>query len=402
MQIQSAALAFNVSRKRPSRVVPVHSFKRPKIRLGYFSADFYRHAAMNLMAELFELHDRSMFELVAVSYGFPHEDDVRARVKKAFDQFIEAKDMSDGDVAQRSRESEIDIAIDLTGHTAHSRVGIFARGVAPLQTQYLGFPGSMGSSVYDYVIGDRIVIPEREIQNYPEKIIFMPDCFQVNDRSRVVAAPKNRTEYGLPDEGFIFASFNQSHKFNPPRFKLWMSILRQVPGSVLWLVSTHPLQIANLRAFAGECGVDPNRIIFASQIAYADHLARYQIVDLALDTLPFNGGATTSDALWAGAPVLTQVGDSYAGRMTASLLTAAGLPELVTESPAAYERLAVELALERQKLKLMRQTLAANRLTCSLFDSRRFTRHLEIAYQQIWQRHKSGQTPDHIYVSAVP
>jgi predicted O-linked N-acetylglucosamine transferase (SPINDLY family) len=318
----------------------------------------------------------------------------------AFDQFVDVRAKSDKEVAQLSRELEIDIAVDLKGFTKHGRAGIFSHRAAPIQLNYLGYPGTMGASFIDYIIADPIVIPSDSRHRYVEKIAYLPDSYQVNDRRRPIAARDfSRAEVGLPAEGFIFCCFNKAYKITPITFSCWMRILKQVEGSILWLLEETPSAAVNLRREAAARGVDPERLIFAPHIPAAEHLARHRAADLFVDTLPYNAHTTASDALWAGLPILTRIGDSFASRVCASLLRSVGLPELVTSTWEQYEAMAIELAMHPGRLSGIRDRLDRNRLTTPLFDTHAFTRHLENAFLQMYQRHQSGSSPEHIFVA---
>jgi len=371
--------------------------RHERIRIGYYSADFHNHATANLMAELFERHDRSRFELTAFSFGPEVQDEMRARVASAFDRFIEVRTLSDREVALLSRELEIDIAIDLKGVTQHSRPGIFALRAAPIQVSYLGYPGTMGAQYIDYLIADRTLIPESCRYGYTEKIVYLPDSYQVNDTKRLIAERVfTRKECGLPEIGFVFCCFNNNYKITPVTFDGWMRILKRVEGSVLWLLEDNPKAAENLRKEATERGVDAERLIFAKRMPLAEHLARHRIADLFLDTLPYNAHTTASDALWAGLPLLTLAGETFAARVAASLLNAIQLPELITSTQEEYEALAIELATNPEKLTAIRQKLEKNRLTTPLFDTERFTHHLEEAYGVMYERYQEGLPPGHI------
>lgn len=362
---------------QPINVVPASPETSKKIRLGYVSCDFKEHAVSYLMAGVFEAHDRERFEVYGYDIGPVPDCPTRRRIVAAFDQFKIVSDLSDKAVAEQIRQDQIDILIDLTGYTKGARTGIFAYRPAPIQVNYLGFPGTMGAPFMDYIIADRVLIPEEHRQYYTEQVLYLPHCFQANDDKRVIAPPKSKSHFGLPEDAFVFGCFNQSAKFTPILFEVWLSILRQVPNSVLWLIEDSPTQVENLRTYSQERGIDPNRLIFTGKLPYPEHLARYTHIDLVLDTLPFNGGTTTSDALWGGAPVLTCIGQTFSGRMSASLLTAIGLPELITNTLKDYERLAIDLAAHPERLKALRQRLAQNRTSGSLFDTNAFTRNLE-------------------------
>ena len=368
-----------------------------KIVLGYFSADFHDHATSYLMAEFFERHDRERFELVAFSFGPDLLDNSRRRLLAAFDRFIDVRSQADEAVARLSREVGVDVAIDLKGFTLESRPGIFACRAAPVQVSYLGYPGTTGAAFMDYVLADHQVIPAGDEPFYTEKVIRLPHSYQVNDTRRPVAGRRwTRQEAGLPEQGTVFCCFNASYKIAPSTFDSWMRILRRVEGSVLWLYEGDRAASTNLRREAAARGVAPDRLVFAGHLPAAEHLARYQLADLFLDTLPYNAHTTASDALWRGVPVLTLRGKAFAGRVAASLLHAAGLSELVTDSAAAYENLAVALALEPARLGELRRRLAAQNPSAPLFDTARTTRAIEQAYMEIVHRQRSGLPPDHL------
>jgi predicted O-linked N-acetylglucosamine transferase (SPINDLY family) len=372
---------------------------RQRIRLGYFSTDLYQHATAHLMAGLFEQHDRSRFEVIAFSFGPSKPDPMRQRLQAAFDQFHEVGHLADKDIAGLAAKLGIDIAIDLKGYTQHARTGIFARRAAPLQVNYLGYPGTMAADYIDYLIADPTVIPPEHIVHYSEKIVWLPHCYQVNDDSRAAVNQRcSRQEAGLPEKGFVFCCFNNNWKITPPVFSLWMRLLKQVAGSVLWLLEDNPLAAINLRNAAQQHGVDAARLVFAPRTTLQRHLARHQVADLFLDTLPYNAHTTASDALWSGLPIITRPGETFASRVAASLLKAVGLPELITDSAEAYVALALERACDAPRLAALRQRLGDNRLTRPLFDTRLFARHIEAGYTAMWQRHLAGLPPDHIVV----
>ena len=374
-------------------------YNHQRIRLAYLSADFGEHPVSFLMAGVFERHNRARFETVAISYRPPEPSDLSARVKGSFDRFIEVKERSDADVANLIRDLEIDIVIDLMGHTSNSRAAILAQRPAPVQINYLGYPATMGAEYVDYIVGDRWVIPEGRRLFYVEKVICLPDCFQANDSERKISdLSPTRAGAGLPENAFVFCAFSNSYKITPYIFDVWMRLLQQVPGSVLWLLADNPTVESNLKSEAEGRGVDAGRLIFAPRIPYADYLARYRLADLCLDTLPFNAGATASDALWAGVPLVTCAGEAFASRMALSLLQAIGMPELVTDSMADYEALAAKLASDPQLIASTRAKLARNRLSQPLFDTALFTRNLEAAYVAAHERAQAGRAPDHIVV----
>ena len=374
---------------------------KEKIHLAYLSADFHEHATSYLMAELFELHDRGQFELTAISFGPPTDKPIGDRLKAAFDRFIDVRQRSDLDVARLCREMGVDIAVDLKGYTQDSRQEILAERCAPVQINWLGYPGTMAAPFIDYLVADPTLITQDDLEHYSEKVIWLPDTYQVNDRTRKISDKVfTRAECGLPEKGFVFCCFNNNYKILPATFAIWMRLLERVPGSVLWLFEDNPTASKNLRQEAQARGVDPSRLVFAPRWPLAEHLARHRLADLFIDTWPYNAHTTASDALWAGLPLVTRSGKSFASRVAASLLKAVALEELITDSDDAYEALAIKLAQHPQDLQVVKEKLAANRLTHPLFDSERFTRHLEQAYVQVMQRHWAGQDPEHLKIDA--
>lgn len=371
-----------------------------RLRLAYFSADFYNHATAYLTAGLFAHHNRNKFEVIAFSFGPVVRDSMRAKLEATFDKFIDVREKSDTEIALVAREHGIDIAVDLKGFTQDARTGIFAHRAAPVQVSYLGYPGTMAANYIDYLVADPTLIAEKHIQHYAEKIAYLPHTYQANDGARTIAERQfTRREAGLPDHGFVFCCFNNGWKITPGVFSIWMRLLERVDHSVLWLFEDNPGASRNMRMEAAKLGIAAERLVFAPRMKHAEHLARHRLADLFLDTLPYNAHTTASDALWAGLPVLTRLGDTFAGRVAASLLKAAGLPELVTDTQETYESMALELATNAPRLAAFRQRLAANRLACPLFDTALFARHIEAAYVAMWQRHEAGLQPDHIIVA---
>jgi predicted O-linked N-acetylglucosamine transferase (SPINDLY family) len=375
---------------------------KAKIRLGYYSADFYNHATCMLMAELFEKHDKSKFELFAFSFGLDIKDPMRARVEAAFDQFIDVSTMSDKEIAEFSRMLDIDIAIDLKGSTKDHRFGIFSYRAAPVQVSYLGYPGTMGAEYIDYLIADKTLIPEESQKFYTEKIAYMPHSYQVNDRSRVISDRVfTKQEVGLPEEGFVFACFNSNYKITPDVFDVWVRILKSVDGSVLWILEENKTVFANLRKEAKKRGLEPERLVFAQKMELSEHLARHKLADLFVDTLPCNAHTTASDALWAGLPVLTCMGESFASRVAASLLNAIEMPELITRSLEEYEELAIALGRDPKRVQALKQKLELNKLTTPLFDSSFFTKNIENLYLQMSQRYQLELEPESLVPSVI-
>jgi protein O-GlcNAc transferase len=376
----------------PLRRYPLHD----KIRVGYFSADFRNHAVSALAAELFETHDRSSFELTAFSLGPDVRDELRERVERAFDRFLQLADKSDEQITTLARSLELDIAVDLGGYTQHARPRILALRAAPIQASYLGYLGTMGADFMDYLLADEVIVPHEQRRHYTEKMAYLPS-YQANDRRRPVSDRVfTRAELGLPAGGFVFCCFNSNYKITPETFASWMRILAAVPDGTLLLLADSPAAKLNLRRHAAAAGIDPARLVFAGRVPYADYVARYRAADLFLDTSPYNAGTTASDALWAGLPVLTCAGESFAGRMGASLLTAAGLPELIARDRDEYERLAITLAREPARLTQLRGKVATSRDHSALFDTLRLTRALETQYRRMYHRHHLGLLPEHL------
>ena len=373
-----------------------------KIRVAYLSADYHGHATAYLIAELIELHDRTRFEIIGVSFGPDDGSDIRKRVAGAFDRFLDVRAKSDREIAALLATLKVDIAVDLKGYTQDSRPDILSFRPAPIQAQWLGYPGTLGADFIDYVIADEAVAPFEHAPFYSEKIIQLPGCYQSNDRERAIAErTPARRETGLPEAGFVFCCFNNSFKILPPVFDVWMRLLREVPGSVLWLLQDNAVAEENLRSAATARGVDPARLVFAGRVKLEDHLARHRLADLFLDTLPYNAHTTASDALWAGLPMLTCQGNAFAGRVAASLLKAVGLPELVTHNLADYEALALRLAGDPGLLHGIRARLEGGRLKRPLFDTDSFRRGIEAAYQRMWETWQRGEPAQAFRVDAV-
>ncbi len=403
---QLSCAAAHAADRHPARRVQGWNgakYAHDRIRVAYVSSDFHEHAMAYLMAGLFDQHDRNRFEVTAISLGSDASDAMRARLMASFERFIDVRGASDVEIAKIIRDLEIDIAVDLMGFTGGARPDIFAYRPAPVQVNYLGFPGTMGCDYIDYILADRFVIPEGSQQYYSEKTVYLPDTFQANDAKRPIAErTPSRVEVGLPERGFVFCSFNNTYKITPAMFDIWMRLLRDVEGSVLWLYSGNDSVVANLRAEAQLRGVAPARLVFAPKLPYAEHLARCRLADLFLDTLPFNAGTTASDALWAGLPLLTCAGQAFAARMAGSLLTAVGLTEMITDSVEEYANRAMALATHPDELLAVRERLARNRRTAPLFNTDRFRRHLEAAYTTMWEISQSREAPRSFAIEALP
>lgn len=405
-QLACARRQSRLVRQGIRQLPPVTSAARPaegKIRLGYLSSDFYEHATAHLIAEVIERHDRERFEVIGYSFGPDDGSAMRARLKQGFDRFVDIFPRTHEQAADIIRGDGIDILVDLNGHTRRARTAILAARPAPVQVNFLGFAGSMGADFIDYIIADPVVVPTHQWDFYDEQIVHLPESYQPNDSRRPIAmtAP-SRGEVGLPAEGFVFCCFNTTFKITPDVFDVWMRLLAAVPGSVLWLITGGPLADANLVKEAKARGIDEGRLVFAPRIPLQDHLARHRLADLTLDTLPYNGHMTASDALWAGVPLVTCKGERFAGRVAASLLAAVGLPELTTESLTDYEALAFKLAREPQTLADFRRKLAANRDTAPLFDATRFARHLEAAFARMHETWAAGKKPEGFAVERLP
>ncbi|MFA5040987.1 MAG: tetratricopeptide repeat protein [Bdellovibrionales bacterium] len=382
---------------RYGKVEPmVHDRSRQpyRLRIGYLSSDFHLHATAFLMAELFERHDRSRFEIFGYSYDRDDGSDIRKRLIKGFDHFVDFHSMPGDQAVSRIYNDKIDILVDLKGYTSGARTEIMACRPAPIQVNYVGFPGTMGADFIDYIIGDPYVTPMKDQEHYAEKIVQLPHCYQPNDSKRAISSfMQSRADCGLPETGFVFCCFNASFKITPPFFNVWMRLLNAVPGSVLWLMGIQSEVEPNLRREAQAQGVDPNRLVFARAIPLEHHLSRHRHADLFLDTLPYGAHTTASDALWAGLPLLTCTGETFAGRVGTSALQAVGMPELIAKSLDEYEDRALELATNPEKLKQIKQKLQNNIKSAPLFDIAQYTRDLETAYKQMWDTWASGGSP---------
>jgi protein O-GlcNAc transferase len=364
------------------------------LTIGYLSADFHQHAIAYLIAELIEKHDREHLAIYGYSFGSDDKGPMRRRLVKAFDRFVDLKEVSFAEAARCIRSDAVNILVDLQGYTGKSRTQILALRPSPIQVNYLGYPGTMGAPFVDYILVDDFIVPPDQQPYFTEKLVHLPGCYQVNDSCRETAAhTPARADCGLPEEGFVFCCFNNAYKFTPQVFDVWMRLLNAVPGSVLWLLEANRMVPANLRTAAQARGVAPERLVFAPPLPMPQHLARHRLADLFLDTLPYNAHTTASDSLWMGCPVVTVAGQTFASRVAGSLLRAIGLPELITTSLPEYEELALRLARDPDLLAHFRARLQANRKTSGLFDGGRFARSLEQAYAAMWEIHASGQSP---------
>lgn len=386
------AKKFAVPEAQQFRHTPKKS--KRKIRIGYISGNFHKHPNSYLSVGMFEQHDRNRFEVFGYSYGFDDKTDIRKRVEESFDHFHHMQEMTDIQIAQKIYDDGIDILIDRQGYTLRHRMTIASYRPAPIQVNYLGYPGTMGSEAMDYVIADPFVLPADQQEFYVEKLVHLPDCYQSTDNKQKIAKrTPTRSECGLPEDAFVFCSFNNSNKVQPEFYDVWMRLLKAAPGSVLWLLSKDKLTEDNLRKEAKKRGVDSDRIIFAPSAGHEEHLARQKVADLLLDTLPYNAHTTASDALWAGLPMLTCVGNTFAGRVGGSILQAVGLPELITYSLTDYEALATKLATDKKAYTKIRNKLKRNRLTTPLFDTELYTRNMEEVYIKMYKNWQAGNAP---------
>ncbi len=374
--------------------------KRQRLRIGYFSADFQNHATMYLASKLFENYDKKKFEVYVYSFGKSSEqDDVRVKLKNSVDYFKDVIDLSDMDIAVLARQDQIDIAVDLKGYTKESRTGIFAYRAAPIQINFLGYPGTMGANFFDYIIADLTIIPETKRSFYSEEIIYMPYTYQPTSHASVVSNKVfTKSEMNLPNNSFVFCCFNNSYKISLNEFSIWMRILGKVDNSVLWLIETNKWAKKNLIKEAINHGIDSNRLVFATQLSHSDHLARLKLADIFLDTFNYNAHTTTSDALWAGIPVITKPGNSFASRVAASIVKAVGLQELVVKNEKEYENLILDIANSPKKLFKIKEILSSNRLSKPLFNYEMYISHLEDAYKQVFENYSKGNKVRTIYI----
>jgi predicted O-linked N-acetylglucosamine transferase (SPINDLY family) len=379
----------------------VHQFQRTllasdgerRLKIGYLSCDFYEHATAYLMARLFELHDRSQFETYAYSWSKDSDSPLRKRVTAAFDVYRDIRGLTDLQAAEQIHRDEVDILIDLKGYTFDGRLTISAFRPAPVTVHHVGFPGTIGAPFIDYLVADRIVAPPEHPEFFTEKIAYLPDCYQPTDETREIGERPPRTACGLPETGIVFCCFNQTYKFTPDVYDIWCRLLRDVEGSVLWLILRSPKTIENLRAETARRGVDPSRLVIAPPMLQTAHLGRLQNADIVLDTLPVNAHTTASDALWVGVPIVTLPGEPFVSRVASSILTTAGLPELVAKDFDDYYRIAKELATNQTYLEQIKLRVREGGRKSPLFESVRYTRHLETLYRIMWRRRVAGLPP---------
>lgn len=397
-QLQCARRWADYSTRAAVSIDPATRGKRrdgdSRIRIGYLSADFRAHPVADLIVELFEVHDRNRFAITGYSYGPDDGSALRKRIASAFETFVDFREVSFAESARRIAADGVDILVDLTGFTQHARTQIMASRPAPIQVNYLGYPSTTGANFIDYIMVDEFIVPMDRQPYFSENIVHLPGCYQVNDTKRVISDRlPTRQEFGLPDDGFVFCSFNNNYKITAEVFDVWMDLLREVPSSVLWLLEGNKLAPANLRREAERRGIDSQRLLFAPRRPLPEHLARHQLADLFLDTFPVNAHTTASDALWAGLPVLTLSGESFVTRVAGSLLRTMGLPELVTTNLHDYKYRALQLASNREELLSIRTRLQQNRLTSPVFDVKSSARAIERAYETMVQIHQSGARP---------
>lgn len=400
-RIRSEIYASNKYANIASPVEKQRSPETKRLRVGYFSANFQKHPVAYLIAKVIEIHNRDRFEVYGYSVGATKEDEVRRRLAKGFDFFKDVRNMTDKNIASLARQDKIDIAVDLSGYTEYSDPGIFAYRAAPIQISYLGYPGTMGANFIDYIIADENLIPTESQRYYSEKPIYLPHHYQAQDNTIPISnKTPTRSELGLPEKGFVFCAINNNYKITSSEFDIWMRLLQKVEGSVLWLLETNKWAKGNLLKAANERGVTSEQIIFAQKAPHEEYLAQFRQADLYLDTFIYNAGATASNALWAGLPVLTKLGKGYTARMAGSLLSSIGLPELITTHETEYEALALQLATNPEQLDSIKNKLTLNRLSKPLFDTELFIKHLEDAYQKVHQRYLDEKQPAPIYVPA--
>lgn len=395
-QLKAARLMSNTWRSVQRLAPAPRQTDDGRIRVGYLSSDLYQHATCVLMAEVFEHHDRSRFEVFVYSHGQDDRSAMRRRVIDASEHFVELRGLADREMAQRIAADGIDVLIDLKGYTAHNRMGVLARHPAHVQATFLGFPGTTGAGFMDYIVGDPVVTPQAHEAHFAEKIAQMPVCYQPNDRQRARPQPRTRAQVGLPDDALVLCAFNQAYKISPEVLDVWVALLRDLPNAVLWLLDWHGQARPNLEGELRARGVDLRRVFWAPRLSLDEHISRVALADVFIDTWPCNAHTTASDALWAGLPVVTLMGQTFASRVAASLLNACGLPELVTEDVDSYRQTILRLARDPAWRAACRSKLVEARDTSPLFDSARFTRDFEALLERMVQQHRQGQAPAHL------
>jgi predicted O-linked N-acetylglucosamine transferase (SPINDLY family) len=370
-----------------------------RIKIAYISGDFYNFPTMHLLAGVLENHNRKSFEIYAFSYASRQNDEMRERIKLGVDHFINVNDLSSIEIAKLIQSNNIDISIDLNGYTKKSRSEIFQYRMSPIQINYLGYPSTMGVHFMDYIIADPVTIPDENRNFYSEKIIYMPHTYQANDNKRKIAKTNSkRADFNLPDKGFVFCCFNQIYKISPKEFNIWMRILRNVNNSVLWLIKSNKLVEQNFSKEAKRQGIDPSRIVFAEKLSHSEHLARHKHADLFIDTFNYNAHTTASDALWCGLPIVTKQGKQFSARVASSLLTACGLPELITKNEQEYEELIYELATNPKSLKTISLKLSENKKNKPLFNTKQYTNNFENGLQKAYDLYFNGERPKNIFL----
>jgi predicted O-linked N-acetylglucosamine transferase (SPINDLY family) len=403
--IDDPEIHLKTAKQFSKNILISHNYKKTshsdnnKIKIGYFSADFNKHAVSRLIYKMLCLHNRKKFKIYSYAYGFDKEDDLHNLIKKEADVYRDIREISDHDVALLAKKDDLDIAIDLQGYTDKSRLSIFANKVAPIQINYLGYPGSMGAEYIDYIVADKNLIPKSNYKFYSEKIIFMPHHYQVQNNELMMSNnPSSRKDLGLPKNYFVFCAINNTYKISPNTFDVWMRLLTKVKKSVLWLLDNGPVSNKNLLNEAKARGIKENRLVFAKKTSFEEYLAQLKYADIYLDTFTYNAGATASNVLWMGIPIVTKIGNSYSARMASSLLKSIDLPELITTSSEAYEKLALDLSTNPEKLKIIKEKLKVNLKNKPLFNTKLFTKHFENGLEQVFKNYIDGNNPKNIFV----
>ena len=403
--VDDPEMHLKVAKQFSENILISHDYKKKnrsadnKIKIGYFSADFNKHAVSRLIYKMLCLHNKKKFKIFSYAYGFDKEDDLHNLIKKEVDVYRDIREINDHDVALLAKKDELDIAIDLQGYTDKSRLSIFANKVAPIQINYLGYPGSMGARYIDYIVADQNLIPEKNYKFYSEKVIFMPHHYQVqNNEHKISKNPSSKEDLGLPKDYFVFCAINNTYKISPNIFDIWMRLLTKVKKSVLWLLDNGPVSNKNLLNEAKARGISENRLVFAERKSFEKYLAQLKYADIYLDTFTYNAGATASNVLWMGIPIITKIGNSYSARMASSLLKSIDLPELITTSSESYEKLALDLSTNPQKLKILKKKLKMNLKNKPLFNTKIFTKHFENGLEQVFENYMDGNNPKNIFV----